>query len=182
MASCSYWLFRRYLGGPLVCWCPWVWRIPNRNAAALLHNNIPNDQLLHRERKIRFTVTPPRVQVHLNLCCSELLHRSPEVFFFSDLHYRSACAHLRGSQVLHQPRHLRLHSYVCCPKYYTKAPKYYSTKAPDYYTTIHAAQPTTPRLQLITPPKGSNTVAPKYDGNQSGEHLHHPTRQPRSFE
>jgi hypothetical protein len=37
------------------------------------------------------------------------------------------------------PRHLRLHNYVCCPNYYTKAPKYNSIKAPDYYTTVYAS-------------------------------------------
>jgi hypothetical protein len=182
MASCSYWLFRRFLGRPLVCWCPWVWWIPNRNAAALLRNNIRNDQLLHRGCTVRFTVTLPRVQVHHNLCCSELLHRRPEVLFFPGLHYQIVCAHLRGSYILH---HQGTWVYTTTYTAPSTTPRFQSTTALRHRTTTRLymlPQPATPRLQLITSPKRSNTVAPKYDGNQSSEHLRHPTRQPRSFE
>jgi hypothetical protein len=95
-------------------------------------NNLRNDQLLHRGCTVRFTVTPqlmllrattpkarsfilPRATLPNRMCTPpRLLSTTP-------------------------PRHLRLHNYVCCPKYYTKVPKYYSTKAPDYHTTIYAA-------------------------------------------
>ncbi|EFX62433.1 hypothetical protein DAPPUDRAFT_270421 [Daphnia pulex] len=43
-------------------------------------------------------------------------------------------------------------------KYYTEAPKYYTTNASETTQLRMLPQTTTPRLQLITPPKLSNTV------------------------
>ena len=74
-------------------WCTdvfWIRRIPNRNAAALLHNNIRNGQLLHRGCTVGFTVKPPRIQMI-----------SPQLVLLLELHYQSARVLHRGSQVLH---------------------------------------------------------------------------------
>jgi hypothetical protein len=65
-------------------------------------------------------------------------------------------------------------------EYYTEAPKYYTTEAHTETTQLRMLpQPTTPRLQLITPLKLSEyyTGAPKYDRSQSSEILRHATRQ-----
>ncbi|EFX72754.1 hypothetical protein DAPPUDRAFT_254045 [Daphnia pulex] len=59
-----------------------------------------------------------------------------------------------------------LHHNLCCSssyttkalEYYTESPKYYTTKAPENTQLRMLPQPTTPRLQLITPPKLSNTT------------------------
>ncbi|EFX82326.1 hypothetical protein DAPPUDRAFT_241498 [Daphnia pulex] len=98
---------------------------------------------------------------------------------------------LLGLQLNHQGSRLLHHNLCCSSSYTTKTLKYY-TEAPKYYTTMASEttqlrmlpQPTTPRLQLIAPPKLSEyyTGAPKYDRSQSSELLRHPTRQPRSFE
>jgi hypothetical protein len=111
--------------GPLDHWCTdvsWIRRIPTCNAAALLHNNIRNDQLLHRGCTVWFTVKPPRIQII-----------TPQLVLLLELHYQSA-------RVLH------------------RGPKYYTTKAPKTTQLRMLPQPTTPRLQLITPPKLSNTT------------------------
>ena len=123
MASCSYWLFRRWLGGRLVYRCPWIWWIRNRNDAAILHNNIRNDQLLQRGCAIWFTVKSPKMKII-----------TPKLVLLPELHYQSA-------------------------EYYTEAPKYYTTEAPTETTQLRMLpQPTTPRLQLITPLKLLNTT------------------------
>ncbi|EFX79284.1 hypothetical protein DAPPUDRAFT_244863 [Daphnia pulex] len=59
---------------------------------------------------------------------------TPQLVLLPELHYQSA-------------------------EYYTEAPKYYTTKAPTETTQLRMLpQPTTPRLQLITPLKLSNTT------------------------
>jgi hypothetical protein len=64
----------------------WIRRIPNCNAAALLHNNIRNDQLLHRGCTVWFTVKPPRIQII-----------TPQLVLLLELHYQSARVLRRGS-------------------------------------------------------------------------------------
>jgi hypothetical protein len=59
---------------------------------------------------------------------------TPQLLLFPELHYQSA-------------------------EYYTEAPEYYTTEAPTETTQLRMLpQPTTPRLQLITPLKLLNTT------------------------
>ncbi len=72
---------------------------------------------------------------------------------------------LLGLQLNHQGSRL-LHHNLCCSssyttktlKYYTEAPKYNTTNASETTQLRMLPQTTTPRLQLITPPKLSNTT------------------------
>jgi len=71
------------------------------------------------------------------------------------------------------------------PEYYTEAPKYYTTKSPEYYTYVAPAYTprlpsitqflaTTPKLQLITPPKRLNIQrAAQILHHQGSRVLHH---------
>ncbi|EFX82268.1 hypothetical protein DAPPUDRAFT_241528 [Daphnia pulex] len=88
------------------------------------------------------------------------------------------------SRLNHQGSRLLHHNLCCSSSYTTKTLKYYTIMASETTQLRMLPQPTTPRLQLIAPPKLSEyyTGAPKYDRSQSSELLRHPTRQPRSFE
>jgi hypothetical protein len=91
-------------------------RIPNRNTAALLHNNIRNGQLLHRGCTVWFTVKPPRIQII-----------TPQLVLLFELHHQSA-------RVLHRGTYWDYATTCAAPTYDTEAPAYYTTKAVEYYT------------------------------------------------
>jgi hypothetical protein len=95
-------------------WCTevsWVWRMPNRNAAALLHNNnIRNNQLLYHQGSRVFQGPEYTTIYDAPSCYTEV----PK--------YNSALSYITRE-----------------PEYYTEAPKYYITKAPEFYTSMYAA-------------------------------------------
>jgi hypothetical protein len=129
----------------LIVDCP-VWRIPNRNAAALLHNNsIRNYQLLDRQGT--------RV-LHHTLWCYKLLHEA--------LKFNFAPSYIN--------KEFDYYTVVC--KYYTtQVLESYTTtySTPAYYTealSTTLCPDTTPKLQLITStksttPKRTNTTLPR---------------------
>ncbi len=107
-------------------WCSdvsWIRRIPNRNATALLHNNIRNDQLLHWGCTVGFTVKPPRIQII-----------TPQLVLLPELHYESARVLHRGSQVLHHQGTWDYATTYDAPTNDTEASAYYTTKAVEFYT------------------------------------------------
>jgi hypothetical protein len=79
-------------------------------------------------------VTTPRLHSGFTVKPPRIQIITPQLVLLPELHYQSA-------------------------EYYTEAPKYYTTEAPTETTQLRMLpQPTTPRLQLITPLKLSNTT------------------------
>ncbi|XP_046444625.1 uncharacterized protein LOC124194462 [Daphnia pulex] len=129
-------------------WCTdvsWVWRIPNRNAAALLpKSNLRNDQLNCTEVSKYYTPKAPE------FCTTT--YAAPS-HYTDVLKYYSAPSYYTIK--------VTEHDYACCPILLHRGFQVllYSQLliAPIFLNTI-LFPAATPRLPLITPPKRSNTT------------------------
>jgi hypothetical protein len=113
------------------------------------------------------------IYFYIELLCSKLFCRAAVGCRFVDGRVDHWCTNV--SWVWWIPKHdaavLLCNNNIDTTSYYTEAPKYYITKEPECYTTTNAAPAyyteapnitllpaTTPRFQLITPQKQSNTT------------------------